>query len=124
MLFPEHLFLSSKFLCRLATFEILQLVEALHSINFILDSPRFGRPPAIRLGDKCRLEIALLHFFLNLLVLVFECISFFIRCWRSSHVAIILINFGLEGVFSQLILQILDLGLFQLLLILLSQLEL
>ena len=38
--------------------------------------------------------------------------------------AIILINFGLEGVFSQLILQILDLGLFQLLLILLSQLEL
>ena len=38
--------------------------------------------------------------------------------------AIILINFGLEGVFSQLILQILDLGLFQLLLILLCQLEL
>ena len=96
----------------------------MHSIYFILDSPRLCRPPAIWLGDKCWLEVALLHFLLDLLVLVFECISFFIRSWWSSHVAIILINFGLEGVFSQLILQILDLGLFQLLLILLSQLEL
>ena len=62
-------------------------------------------------------EIALFHFVFDFLAFVLERDSFFIGGWWALDVAIVLIDFWLEGELSQFILQILNLRFLQLLLL-------